>query len=260
MKHLLTLAVASAAFTISGQASAFSVSTPAIHNGVFKYKYGYCRPNWKYKKGSKGNPVKLSGDMSPAVHWRDAPKGTKSFVVILRDPDSSPSAHFDQHGYTLSKNSKRLNVYHWMVADIPAHVHHLAKGAGSTGFVAGGKKPGMTKYGLMGVNVYTDAFNSPYASRVTFKPYTLKEVKGTYGKYDGPCAPWNDTVVHDYTFDVYALNVLKLKLPTDGKFRGKAVIEAMKGHVIGHASVAGKFITNPSMVVHNSRHTNQNHH
>ena len=32
-------------------------------------------------------------------------------------------------------------------------------------------------------------------------------MSGDYFGYDGPCPPWNDSIVHHYVFTVYALDV-----------------------------------------------------
>lgn len=56
------------------------------------------------------------GNVSPAVEWRGAPEGTRSFALVVEDPDA-PSGMFR----------------HWAVYDIPADLHRLAEGAGARG-------------------------------------------------------------------------------------------------------------------------------
>lgn len=53
-------------------------------------------------------------DLSPELSWSDPPTGTRSFVVILDDPDA-PGGTFG----------------HWAIFDIAPSVHHLAAGAGN---------------------------------------------------------------------------------------------------------------------------------
>jgi len=50
---------------------------------------------------------------SPALAWSEAPKGTKSFALVVRDPDAPVAG-----GFT-----------HWVVYNIPAQQHALADNA-----------------------------------------------------------------------------------------------------------------------------------
>jgi Raf kinase inhibitor-like YbhB/YbcL family protein len=70
---------------------------------------------------------------------------------------------------------------------------------------------------------------------------------GDYYGYDGPCPPWNDAIPHRYVFTVYALDVPKLTLP--GRFGGKEVREAVRGHVLAQASLTGRYSLNPAVKV-----------
>ena len=70
---------------------------------------------------------------SPALAWKDAPANTKSFVLIMHDPDVPMPG-----GFT-----------HWVLFDIPATTLQLPEGfqAGSVG-VSG--NTGMRRQGYMG--------------------------------------------------------------------------------------------------------------
>ena len=89
-------------------AAAFSISSPAFTDG--------------------GNiPSKFTCDAgqtapSPALTWKEAPSGTKSFVLIMDDPDVPMP-----NGFT-----------HWVLADIPGSARELAEGfqVGSLGVSA----------------------------------------------------------------------------------------------------------------------------
>ena len=63
-----------------------------------------------------------------------------------------------------------------------------------------------------------------------------------YG-YDGPCPPWNDSIIHHYHFTVYALDVERLDVKGDPT--GENVKAALKGHVLAEAKVTGTYSLNP---------------
>ena len=56
------------------------------------------------------------GNVSPALAWTGAPAGTRSFALILHDPDAPTGVG----GFT-----------HWIAYNIPASATGLAKGAGA---------------------------------------------------------------------------------------------------------------------------------
>jgi len=55
-------------------------------------------------------------NVSPAVAWRDAPAGTKSFALFAHDPDAKTGG---------------AGFWHWVVVDIPAGAGGLAKNSGT---------------------------------------------------------------------------------------------------------------------------------
>jgi len=67
-------------------------------------------------------------DSSPPLEWSGAPAGTKSFALIVEDPDAPDPAA-----------PKRVWV-HWIVYDIPADVTRLEKGASSAKLPPGSRE------------------------------------------------------------------------------------------------------------------------
>lgn len=54
-------------------------------------------------------------DISPALKWSGAPEGTKSFALIVDDPDAPDPA------------APRMTWVHWVLYNIPASVQELAE-------------------------------------------------------------------------------------------------------------------------------------
>ena len=71
-------------------------------------------------------------NVSPELHWSDAPKGTKSFVLICDDPDAPDPA------------APKMTWVHWVLYDIPAEVAKLAEKNPTNGVsgITDFKKPG----------------------------------------------------------------------------------------------------------------------
>ncbi len=71
-------------------------------------------------------------------------------------------------------------------------------------------------------------------------------MSGNYGSYDGPCPPWNDSLVHEYYFSVYALDTHSLEL--DGVFTGAEALHAMEHHILDKAQWRGTFTLNKRLL------------
>lgn len=139
------------------QADDFTLTSPDIQSGASMSK----------KQEYKG--FGCNGDnISPQLRWSGAPKGTKSFAVTVYDPDAPTGSGW----------------WHWLIFNIPANVHELARGAGNpeSGLAPAGSVQSRTDFGTAG--------------------------------YGGPCPPAGHGV-HHYRFTVYALDVERLDIPAD---------------------------------------------
>lgn len=185
------------------------------------------------KPGSDG-PFAPSDNVSPAVRWSGAPEGTRSLVLICVDPDVPSSGEdVNQEGKTVPAELPRVPFYHWVLVDIPADTLGLKEGMGGMGVTPRGKETGHTTVGVTGRNDYTSWFAGD------------SDMEGIYGGYDGPCPPWNDSIVHHYHFTVYALDVETLGLGSD--FSGSEALEALEGHVLASANYVGRYSMNPDV-------------
>lgn len=124
---LISLALGAALLgqTWAASAADFSVSSPTIQPGgrlgeihVFN-GFGCTGPN-----------------ISPALAWKNAPQGTRSFAVTVYDPDAPTGSGW----------------WHWLAYDIPASVQQLAQGAGTAdgSKLPAGAQQGRTDYGSKG--------------------------------------------------------------------------------------------------------------
>ncbi|MHB0776184.1 YbhB/YbcL family Raf kinase inhibitor-like protein [Halomonas sp. WWR20] len=177
---------------------------------------------------------RFSDNRNPQVVWDFVPEDTRSFALLVIDPDvPSDPTDVNQEGKTVPRDLPRVDFYHWVLVDIPAHVRQIDEGEDSDGVVAKGKAPGRTPKGVRGINSYTDFFAGD------------PDLEGVYGGYDGPCPPWNDERLHHYHFILYALDVETLGL--EGEFTGEQAREAMQGHVLAQTSIVGTYTLSPQL-------------
>jgi Raf kinase inhibitor-like YbhB/YbcL family protein len=183
---------------------------------------------------AKEGHVALSDNKNPSVSWSDAPPNTQSFAIICHDPDVPSSGEdVNQEDRLIPSDLPRVDFYHWVLVDIPASQFNIAEGEDSNGITEKGKSPGPQPYGLRGINNYTDWFAGD------------PDMAGNYGGYDGPCPPWNDSIVHHYHITVYALDTRSLGL--SGIFGGPEALAAMEGHILAKGSIVGTYSLNPDI-------------
>ncbi|MCL7393387.1 MAG: YbhB/YbcL family Raf kinase inhibitor-like protein [Thaumarchaeota archaeon] len=93
-------------------------------------------------------------DTSPPLRWRDQPPGTKSFAIIVEDPDA-PGGIFT----------------HWIVYNIPADVNQLDEGIEPAGELPGGIMQGLNDFGRIGYGGPCPPPGKPH--RYVFRIYAL---------------------------------------------------------------------------------------
>lgn len=193
-------------------------------------EHAFCRPDPE-------THATLSGNISPQLSWSDVPEGAKSFVLICHDPDvPSRPDDVNQEGRTVPADLPRVDFYHWVLVDIPASVTDLEAGADSDSVTPKGKDQTQGAGGARrGINGYTGWFAGD------------QDMGGNYFGYDGPCPPWNDSILHHYVFTLYALDVETCSAV--GAFEGPDVLQAIEDHVLAKASITGLYSLNPDVPV-----------
>jgi hypothetical protein len=110
---------------LSAQAAGFTLASPTI------------KPGSTLSDAQVFNGFGCTGkNISPALKWSGAPKGTKSFALTVYDPDAPTGSGW----------------WHWVVFNIPATATDLAEGAGTAdgkGLPAGSAQ-GKTDFGAPG--------------------------------------------------------------------------------------------------------------
>ncbi|GAB3383355.1 YbhB/YbcL family Raf kinase inhibitor-like protein [Spongiibacter taiwanensis] len=177
----------------------------------------------------------LGPNKNPPLAWTDLPEGTQSLVMICVDLDV-PSAADDvnQEDREVPADLPRVDFYHWVMVDLPANLSAIEEGLFSDGFTAGGKPGPEGPLGTRhGINNYREWFGDD------------PDMGGKYYGYDGPFPPWNDSIMHNYRFTLYALDVARC--PVEGDFTGADVLAAIEGHVLDSASISVQYTLNPRL-------------
>lgn len=185
------------------------------HEQPIDEKYAYCAPDGRDK-------TRLSNNVNPHLAWKNAPAGTKSFAIVMVDPDVPASfENANLANKTIPADAPRQNFYHWVVTDLPMDSTEIPENDG--------KK---SEHGISHIN--------DYASFMTDVPAQ------NFVGYDGPCPPFNDLRVHNYHFVVYALNVESLgKGEMDN---GRDVIKDIEKHALAKGEIISSFTNNISLL------------
>ena len=112
--------------TTAVSAESFSITSTAFKDGEVLAK--------QYAGNTKGNPNCVGENISPPFSWSHVPNGTKSFALLMVDPEGRAG----------------LGVIHWVAYGIPASLTGFAEGEVSQAndklFIAGKSGPGLAHY------------------------------------------------------------------------------------------------------------------
>ncbi|KAB8311225.1 YbhB/YbcL family Raf kinase inhibitor-like protein [Rouxiella chamberiensis] len=181
------------------------------------------------------NHLALSSNRNPHLAWSDVPENTRSFALVCVDPHvPGRPDDVNQEGKVVSASLPRIDLFHWLLVNIPADTREIAEGSHSNSVTPKGKPALPAEAGMRhGINGYTAWFGDD------------ENMGGDYYGYDGACPPWNDEIAHDYVFTLYALDIPSLEL--QDKFYGPDVLAAIEGHVLAQASLTGTYTLNPDV-------------
>jgi Raf kinase inhibitor-like YbhB/YbcL family protein len=108
MRHRTAIGIA-----VLAAALALAAVDPA---GAFQLTSPDIKPGGRIPEEQVFNGFGCSGrNISPALRWSGAPAGTKSFALLVHDPDAPTGG---------------AGWWHWVVINIPANVTELKKDAG----------------------------------------------------------------------------------------------------------------------------------
>ena len=101
------------------------------------------------------------GNVSPALKWSGAPEGTRSFALLVHDPDAPTGSGW----------------WHWIVYNIPAGTTSVPAGAGDPrkNLMPAGAVQGRTDYGTVGYGGPCPPPGKPH--HYHFRLYALKVAK-----------------------------------------------------------------------------------
>ena len=102
-------AIAAAALALVPAAVAFAADPFTLTSTTFKD--GQLMPR-KVANNTANNPNCVGENVSPQLSWSNAPEGTKSFILLMEDPEGRGGA----------------GVHHWVAYGIPPTVTSFAEG------------------------------------------------------------------------------------------------------------------------------------
>jgi len=109
-------AVSSTALPASALAACLLLAGGGVHAAAFMLESPTIKPGSVLTDAQVYNEFGCHGkNLSPALTWKGAPAGTKSFALTVYDPDAPTG----------------MGWWHWVVYNIPAGTSGVAEGAGA---------------------------------------------------------------------------------------------------------------------------------
>jgi Raf kinase inhibitor-like YbhB/YbcL family protein len=145
-----------------GSGTAWAAEPPASAAGGFRLTSSDFAAGGKLAEAQAFNGFGCNGkNSSPALSWSGAPAGTKSFALLVHDPDAPTNSGW----------------WHWTVYNIPADTTSLAADAGDphNHLLPPGAVQGRTDFGNPGYGGPCPPPGKPH--RYIFRLYALKVAK-----------------------------------------------------------------------------------
>jgi Raf kinase inhibitor-like YbhB/YbcL family protein len=173
---------------------------------------------------------------NPHLAWSGVPDGTRSLAIVVHDRDvPTRPDDVNQEGREVPPDLPRADFFHWLLIDLSPDLAEIDVGSFSDGVEPHGK----------------DVAGAPAEIRQGLNDYTMwfegdPDMSGDYFGYDGPCPPWNDSLIHHYEFTLFALGIDRLDLPRG--FNGQDARDAMAEHILASSSFTGTYTLNQRLL------------
>lgn len=129
-----TPGITALSFMLAAQMALAAAPAPAATPEKFSLSSAQIAPGRKIADEQVFNAFGCSGkNISPSLAWKNPPAGTKSFALMVHDPDAPTGSGW----------------WHWVVINIPASVNALAANAGDpkSALLPKGAVHGVTDFG-----------------------------------------------------------------------------------------------------------------
>jgi phosphatidylethanolamine-binding protein (PEBP) family uncharacterized protein len=194
MRALLAIAVTALSAALANAASAADLWPRIVDlepGGRLPASAAFCR------LGTAGKQVP-GENKSLGLSWTAGPEGTRSYAVLMTDPDVPADLALLGKPAPIPLDAPRQRIFHWVLVDIPPSRTSLAEGEDSSGVTPGGKPVGVTGHGTRGHNTYQAFFANdpamlaPMAATTVhaLRPTTRKSTATTFASLHSTSRAW----------------------------------------------------------------------